>query len=130
MISRVAGLALAALILAGCASPGVAPPKDAEGRYLVNLTSDLKFDPPEIRIPLGATVVWNNTGTVGHDVNAYPPDNGDYPDWSSSDPAPKGIGHLVAHGESVHFTFEKKGTWTIWCHTHHEERMKQVVHVG
>lgn len=124
-----AALAVAALALAlvGCASPGTVPPQDAQGRYVIAMGPDLAFEPAEARVPLGATVTWVNNGTVPHDVAAYRPSgDGDRADWTSGE----ATGHtLIPPGGSVQFTFDEAGAWTIWCHTHHEERMTGTVHV-
>lgn len=124
---------LVATVLAGCGEPsgGVAPPRDSQGRYIVGMTSNLTFDPAEVRIPVGATLVWRNNATMPHDVAAYrgDPIESDYSEFSSTDPPPVGLGRLIEPGNEYAYMFAQKGTWTIWCHTHHEERMKGVVHV-
>lgn len=126
--------ALAALALSGCSTGpgGITPPQDSQGRYMISMTSDLEFDPPEARIPAGATVVWNNTASMPHDVAGYrgDPIENDFSDFSSSDQPPEGLGRLIGPGEEYAHTFTDKQTWTIWCHTHHEERMKGIIHVG
>jgi plastocyanin len=128
------GLLLAALaaavLLAGCATPGVVPPRDAAGRYVVRMESSLVFAPAEVRVPVGATVVWVNNGTVAHDVSGYEgdPPRADRPEFFAADG--QGLTRFLAPGESYEHTFTRAGTWTVWCHTHHEERMKGRVHVG
>lgn len=39
--------------------------------HTVDMTDDLVFDPDEITIAPGDTVVWENVGTIGHTVTAY-----------------------------------------------------------
>jgi plastocyanin len=129
--AAVALLAVAALALAGCASArGVVPPQDAQGRYVVKLEQNLTFNPREARIPVGGTILWVNNGTAGHDVHGYvgDPPKEDLPEFYTADAS--GLTRLLGPGESYAHTFPKAGTWTIWCHTHHEERMMQIVHVG
>ena len=125
---------LAALLLAGCSQEdqGVTPPQDAEGRYVIAMTSALTFEPTRAKIPNGATVVWINNATMPHDVAGYEGDpiKSDFADFSSSDPPPAGLGALIQPGGSYSHTFTAKGPWTIWCHTHHEERMKGIIIVG
>lgn len=124
---------LAALALAGCGGPGgVVPPQDDEGRYMVAMTSSLVFDPVEAKVPAGATVVWTNTASgVPHDVAGYrgDPIKDDRTAFSSTREPPEGLGRLMQPGESWAYTFNQTGTWTIWCHTHHEQGMKMVLHV-
>src|SRR5688572_17660959 len=72
-MGRLAGpvaLLFACGLLAGCtATDGVVPEQDAEGRYVIRLTADDRFDPAEARVPKGATVAWVVDGGR-HDVNA------------------------------------------------------------
>lgn len=121
-------------LLAGCSEPeqGVTPPQDAQGRYVIEMTSQLTFEPVRAKIPAGATVIWVNNATMPHDVAGYEGDpiKSDFEDFSSGESAPPGTVALIEPGGNYTHTFAKKGTWTIWCHTHHEERMKGIVHVG
>lgn len=125
---------VASLLMAGCSSTpsGTVPPQDAEGRYIVAMTSSLEFEPGKARVPVGATVVWVNNATMAHDVSGYrgDPIESEYAEFSSEDEPPKGVGRLMEPGDELSHTFSAKGTWTIWCHTHHEERMKQIIYVG
>lgn len=122
------------LMLAGCTSPpaGETPPQDAQGRFIIAMTSGLTFEPPEAKVPLGATVVWINNASVAHDVAGYrgDPIKEDREAFSSFRQPPEGLGRPIEPGENFTQVFSEKGAWTIWCHTHHEERMKQVIHVG
>ena len=124
----------AAFALAGCGdgSPGVVPPQDSEGRYVISMTSNLTFDPEVAKVPAGATVVWRNDSTVPHDVAGYEGDpiKEDVEAFSSYDPPPDGLGRAITPGGSFNHTFSGSGAWTIWCHTHHEQGMKGVVRVG
>lgn len=119
--------------LAGCSEPeqGVTPAQDAEGRYVIEMTSELTFEPLRAKIPVGATIIWVNNATMPHDVAGYEGDpiKSDFHDFSSGESAPPGTVALIGPGGNYTHTFSGKGTWTIWCHTHHEERMKGIVHV-
>lgn len=106
--------------LAGCGAPtGVVPQQDEEGRYVVLLTANNTFDPDDVRIPVGATVVWRGVGGT-HDVNA------EDDSFSSAERGRNATGYplLIGPGEEYAHAFLEKGTWTVWCHKHHEERMK------
>ena len=124
---------VAAALLAGCSQddPGTTPPMDDQGRYVIAMTSALTFEPARAKVPAGATVVWINNASVPHDVAGYEGDpiKSDFTEFSSSDPPPDGRGALIPPGGEYTHTFAKKGPWTIWCHTHHEERMKGIVTV-
>lgn len=124
-----------ALLLAGCSKPGpdgVEVPAASDGRHHMAMTSQLTFGPAEAIVPVGATVVWHNNATVVHDVAGYKGDpvKDDTTQFSSTRPPPDGLGRLMQPGDSFEHTFAEPGTWTIWCHTHHEQGMKQVVHVA
>lgn len=132
---RVLALAAVALavLLAGCSKGpgGVTLEPGTDGRYHVAMTSALAFDPVEVRVPAGATVVWHNNGTQPHDVAGYegdPPED-DFTRFSSYREPPDGLGRAMMPGDTFEHTFEERGSWTIWCHAHHEQRMKGVVHV-
>ena len=125
--------AVLTLTLSGCGGGpgGVTPAQDAEGRYVVSMTSQLTFDPVEAKVPAGSTVLWVNDASVPHDVAGYKGDpiKDDRTQFSSTRMPPEGLGRLMQPGESWAHTFNETGTWTIWCHTHHEQDMKMVLHV-
>ncbi len=124
------------LALAGCTSsppPGVVPPQDNQGRYVISMTSSLTFDPDIAQVPVGATVVWrNDSAGIVHDVAGYEGDpiEEDVEAFSSFRQPPDGLGRPIAPGENFTYTFPSSGDWTTWCHTHHEQGMKGVVRVG
>lgn len=127
---------LLSLALAGCGeakASGTVPDQDAAGRYVIEMTSDLTFDPAIAEVPAGATVVWRNVSDATvHDVAGYKGDpiEEDREVFSSFDQPPDGLGRPIAPGGNFTYTFEREGDWTIWCHTHHEQGMKGVVRVG
>ena len=122
------------LALAGCSQeePAVAPERDGQGRYVIRMTGDLTFEPRVAQVPAGATVTWVNDSPVDHDVAGYrgDPVETEFAEFSSTDPPPDGWGRLVPQGGQFNRTFTEDQTWTLWCHTHHEERMKGVLRVG
>ena len=108
------------------------PPQDADGRYLVSMTDQFTFEPDHVKVPAGATLLWTNTGrSAPHDVAGYEGDpiKDDFTRFSSTRPPPEGLGRVMQPGESWSYTFNETGTWTVWCHTHHEQGMKMVLHV-
>lgn len=64
---------------------------------------DISFDPADITVPVGATVVWTNEDAVDHTATA----GGDT--WDSG---------VVAPGESFDFEFDEPGTYTYLCEIH------------
>ncbi|MHB1260546.1 MAG: cupredoxin domain-containing protein [Thermoplasmatota archaeon] len=127
---------VAAVAFAGCSAsspPGTTPPQDAEGRYVISMTSALTFDPAIAEVPVGATVVWRNDSEgIVHDVAGYEGDpiKEDVEAFSSFRQPPDGLGRPIAPGEDFTHTFSAAGDWTTWCHTHHEQGMKGVVRVS
>jgi plastocyanin len=94
--------------------------------HTVDMTDGLVFDPKDITIEVGDTVVWENVGSVGHSVTAYEdkiPDGADY--WASggfdSEDAARGAypeqGNIPG-GESYQYTFETLGTHEYMCIPH------------
>lgn len=106
--AAVAFLSLTTLVLlAGCGTPAdKAPPMDAEGRYVVEMTSGNKFSPATAAVPLNATVVWKHMGGAPHDVNAK---DGSF----SSGP----MGGMMEGDEFTH-QFSEAGTFPYECHVH------------
>ncbi|MDY6818679.1 MAG: plastocyanin/azurin family copper-binding protein [Halobacteriales archaeon] len=94
--------------------------------HTVEMTDQLVYDPEEITIAPGDTVVWKNVGSVGHSVTAYEdkiPDGASY--WASggfdSEQAARDAypqeGN-VPGGESYEHTFETTGTHEYFCIPH------------
>jgi len=75
-------------------------------------TKDWKFDPPEITVPAGTTVTWQNSGQQPHTVAA---DDGSF----KSD--------YISPGGSFQHTFATAGTYAYHCEPH--PWMKAVVRV-
>lgn len=75
-VLRLGGVALAASV-AGCSgagSEGTEQPTENGEETLVAMTDELKFEPQEVRIDVGGTVVWETTGSVPHSATAYEAD--------------------------------------------------------
>jgi plastocyanin len=64
---------------------------------------DISFDPTDMAVPVGATVVWTNEDALEHTTTA---DDGT---WDSG---------VVAPGESFDFTLDEPGTYTYLCEIH------------
>ena len=94
--------------------------------HTVDMTDSLVFDPADITIEAGDTVVWENVGTVGHSVTAYEeniPDGADY--WASGgfdNEADARSGYPdqgdIPGGESYQYTFETLGVHEYFCIPH------------
>ncbi len=110
-------LAIAALVLASCqpaapatspaATPqaqvtGTAPAGSGAGATTVKLV-DTTFEPAQLTVKVGTTVVWMNTSTMNHTVTA---DDGSF----GSD--------TLASGAQFQFTFTKAGTFRYYCKFH------------
>ena len=94
--------------------------------HTVDMTDSLVFDPAELTIEAGDTVVWENVGSVGHSITAYEdniPDGAEY--WASGgfdaeQPARDAYPEQgdVPGGESYEHTFETLGTHEYFCIPH------------
>jgi plastocyanin len=112
---------LSFLLLAGCGSPGAgptAPPMDAEGRYVIEMTAGNKFSPASAEVPVGATVVWKHMGGAPHDVQA---EDGSF----SSGP----MGGM-SQGDEFEHTFTEAGTYAYHCHLHEGVSMRGTLTVA
>lgn len=120
-MKALAAVALLSLVLlAGCGAPAgpAAPPTDAEGRYVIDMTSGNRFSPSQAKVPVGATVVWEHKGGAPHDVQA---EDGSF----SSGP----IGGLT-DGEEFAHQFNETGTFTYYCHVHQGSGMTATLTVA
>ena len=118
--AAVAFLSLTLLVLlAGCGAPAPkTPPKDAEGRYVIEMTSGNQFSPATATVPQGAVVVWEHMGGAPHDVQAK---DGSF----SSGP----IGGLE-EGEEWPHQFNETGTFQYECQVHASSGMKGTITVA
>jgi plastocyanin len=118
-IAGAALLLVVALAAAGCSDgpPATRPVQDAEGRYVIEMTAALTFEPAIASVPVGATVVWVNVAdSVVHDVAGYrgDPIEEDREEFSSFRQPPDGLGRPIGPGGNFN----------------HEQAMKGVVRVG
>lgn len=131
-----AAAAVTALPLAGCSGGGGSEPTETsgdggDGSVTVDMTDELVFDPAEIEVPAGTTVVWENVGSVGHSVTAYEdgiPDGAAYfasggfdSEQAARDAYPQ-EGDIPG-GESYEHTFETAGTYEYFCIPHESAGM-------
>jgi plastocyanin len=99
------------------------------------MTSDLRFDPPEVTIDVGQRVTWNNESRVPHTASAYQnriPDDasyfasGDYQSEKAVRQSTSARGFLE-RGETYEYTFEVTGTHRYFCLPHEENGMIGIV---
>ncbi|MDS0277678.1 plastocyanin/azurin family copper-binding protein [Halomicroarcula sp. S1AR25-4] len=115
--------------LAGCGGSG----DDGPSETRVAMTDDLVFDPKEVTVAAGDTVVWETTGSVAHSATAYEADlpdgaayfaSGDFESESAARQAyPDGS---VGSGETYRHTFEVAGEYPYFC-IPHESGMRGTV---
>jgi plastocyanin len=94
--------------------------------HTVDMTDNLVFDPEEITIAAGDTVVWENVGTIGHSVTAYEeeiPADAEYfasGGFDAEQPARDNYPSQgdIPGGESYEHTFEVTGTYEYFCIPH------------
>lgn len=87
------------------ASPAASPV--ASGPTFVSTIVSLKFTPPEIDIEAGTTVIWENRDVVSHTVTH----KAKVEDQLFASP-------YIEPGKSFSFTFEKPGTYPVFCIPH------------
>ncbi|MWV65342.1 twin-arginine translocation signal domain-containing protein [Halorubrum sp. JWXQ-INN 858] len=125
----VAGVAVGApLALAGC----------LDEDHDVAMTAD-GFVPDEITVPVGGTVVWENTSTRTHTVTAYEggiPDDaayfasGGYADEETArEEWLDDFGGKLENGDRFAHTFEVPGRYDYVCIPHEDGGMYATVHV-
>jgi len=136
-VLRLGGTALAAGGVAGCSGPSSGeeePPTGDQEPTIVAMTDDLKFEPQEVQISAGETVVWETTGSVAHSATAYEadlPENASYfasGDFETEAAAREAYpsGGSVATGETYSHTFETVGEFPYFC-IPHESGMQGIV---
>ena len=117
------GLVILALALAGCgataptptvqptAAPTVAAPTDvaptavpapASSQSITVNVKNFAFDPKELTVSVGTTVIWHNNDSVGHTVTS---------DTALFDGA-------LPSGADFQFTFSQAGTYPYYCQPH------------
>jgi plastocyanin len=125
-MDRRAFLAGTAALAAGCLGRG------ETGDYDVGMTLD-SFDPEELTVPVGTTVVWENTSSRGHTVTAYEgsiPDGAEYfasggfeSETEARDAWQNEEGGIFYGGETFEHTFEVAGTYGYVCLPHERDGM-------
>ena len=118
-VRRGAGGVAAATAAAGSGAVGTA---GAQTTHTVDMTDGLVFDPDELTIAPGDTVVWENVGSIGHSVTAYEddiPDEAEYfasggfdSEQAARNAYPEGD---IPGGESYQHTFEVEGEYAYFC---------------
>jgi len=118
----------AAVGVAGCAGGGAS----AQDDYDVGMTA-VAFDPTEITVSVGDTVVWANTSSRGHTVTAYDsgiPDDaaffasGGYDSTEAArDAFGSELGGLIDSGDTWSHTFEVPGEYEYLCIPHEASGM-------
>ena len=108
-------LLVAAVTVTGCsggddasadrAGPSAAPPLESSAHlHVIRVTDDMRFEPEELTVPVGDTVVWLNDGTLLHTATDEPgragvPENNVLPagaeSWDSGLLDPRGAYRLV-----------------------------------
>lgn len=103
--------------------------------HTVDMTDQLVFDPDDLTIAPGDTIVWENVGSIGHSVTAYEEDipsdaeyfaSGGFDEESAARSA-YSAGDTdsgdVPGGESFQHTFEIEGSYDYFCVPHESAGM-------
>jgi plastocyanin len=106
------------------------------------MTDGLVFNPDEVTVAPGTTVVWENVGNIGHSVTAYEEDiPGEAAYFASggfeSEDDARGAyvagepdSGDIAGGESFEHTFEVEGEYRYFCIPHETAGMVATIVVG
>ncbi|WP_144905593.1 plastocyanin/azurin family copper-binding protein [Halobellus captivus] len=140
-LSRRGFIRAGAVGTAASATPATVAAQEGE-RHTVEMTDELVFDPDEITIAPGDTVVWENVGGIGHSVTAYedeiPADaayfaSGGFDSESAArsaySPGDVESGDILEDGTYEH-TFEIEGTYEYFCIPHETVGMLGSVEVA
>jgi plastocyanin len=82
------------------------PVTSATGVAIIDQTSPFRFEPKEINVAVGSTVIWTNRGAIEHTVKA---DDGSFD---------SGIADPLATGESFTHVFTSTGKFPYKCQIH------------
>lgn len=114
-------LVIVAASLVACSGGGGSGSSDAD----VTMTDAQAFEPKELTIAAGETIVFENTSSQSHTVTAYQdgiPPGGDYfasGGASSEEAATSDLaGGLLASDETFELTLDQPGTYTYYCIPH------------
>lgn len=134
---------LAALVgcgaIAGCTAPTDSDGDGGAGNGTVgvDMTDELVFEPAQISIAVGDTVIWENVGSINHSVTGYEdriPDGAAYfasggfeGEQAAREAFPEGA---VGGGETFEHTFETAGTYEYFCIPHESAGMTGTIEVG
>jgi len=110
--------------LAGCGT------SLSEEEYDIEMTAN-QFQPAELTVATGETVVWGNPSSRGHSVTGYEasfPDEADYfasGGFGSEQPARDGYPRSgnIQSGETFSHTFEVAGEYRYFCIPHERVEM-------
>lgn len=103
----------------------------------IEMTDALEFEPAELNVDVGGTVVWENVGSVTHTVTAFEnriPADATYFASGGADSEraartsfpPRGG---IDGGESYEHTFETTGTYEYFCISHEGKGMTGTISV-
>jgi plastocyanin len=116
---------------------GAAAEAVAQGQQTVEMTDNLVFDPDSVTIASGTTVVWRNTGSIGHSVTAYEdeiPGEAEYfasggfdSEQAARQAYPEGE---IGGGEQYQHTFEVEGSYRYFCIPHETAGMVASIEVA
>ncbi|WP_266075440.1 plastocyanin/azurin family copper-binding protein [Haladaptatus caseinilyticus] len=121
----------------GVAVASTAGTGSGQEQRVIEMTDSLVFDPDAVTVAPGTTVVWENTGSVGHSVTAYEdeiPGNAAYfasggfdSEQAARDAYPEGE---IGGGESFERTLDVEGVYEYFCIPHESAGMVGSIEVS
>lgn len=120
-MKKLTALLCVAILAGGCAGSPAAEDTPAESTPTSAAISNFAFDPAELEIAAGETVVWTNSDDIAHTVTSGRAKKQGVPGVSKNrDAAPDGVfdSGTMELNDTFDFTFQESGTFTYFCAIH------------
>jgi plastocyanin len=111
-------LLLAVLVVSACSSGGGQGGSAAATSTTIAMNDANQYVPATLTVQRGATVVWNNTGSVQHTVTDDPSKASNPSDAALPAGAQPWDSGLINGGQSYSRTFDVPGQYTYFCIPH------------
>lgn len=104
-------------VLSACGSSEAEPSTSAAAKGTTVTTKLLAFEPAELTVKAGTTVVWKVSDSVGHTVTTGTFELGGDGLRTSENPDGR-IDKPIGAGKEASYTFTEPGTYTYYCSIH------------
>ncbi len=118
------------LLVIGALTLGVAMPAFAETVQVKMFDTPAKYNPDPVKIKVGDTINWVNTGDTIHTATTDPSQAPDKTWASVPQEAETWDSGYMNSGDNFSYTFKVPGTYKYFCTTHVKEGMKGEIDVA